>query len=204
MKLYLVRHGRTQYNVEGRFGGSTDVPVTPEGLAQLRAAPFCPEEVYVSPLIRARQSAAVIFPDAAQVVVRDLQEMNFGEFEGKTYYEMQNDPDFMRWMESRGTEESMQIVCRGGESRGQFTRRVRQALIGLVESALAAGKPYVAVVAHGGTQMAALYSFTDEPILYHEGETRNGGCRVLETDPELWRAGRRMKLVDTLLFAEEA
>ena len=48
MKVWLLRHGMTACNAEGRYQGRLDVPLSPEGAKALRAADFAPETVYVS------------------------------------------------------------------------------------------------------------------------------------------------------------
>ena len=45
MKVWLLRHGRTAYNREQRYQGLRDIPLSPEGEAELRQADFAPETV---------------------------------------------------------------------------------------------------------------------------------------------------------------
>ena len=95
MLIYLIRHGATRYNEEHRYQGITDVPLSPAGRTALKRADFCPETVYVSPLSRARETAAILFPGAKQIVIPDFREMDFGIFEGRTAAEMERDPACM-------------------------------------------------------------------------------------------------------------
>ena len=66
-KIHLIRHGLTRGNLEGRYIGVTDLPLCPQGRAQLEELleqgeyPMV-ERVYVSPLLRARQTAQLLFP----------------------------------------------------------------------------------------------------------------------------------------------
>ena len=85
MLIYLLRHGATSYNADGRYQGRTAVPLSAEGRAALAPADFSPESVYVSPLSRAAETAAILFPGAAQIPVPALTEMDFGVFEGRTW-----------------------------------------------------------------------------------------------------------------------
>ena len=57
MQIYLLRHGQTEYNAQHRYQGQQDIPLSAAGRAQLRPAGFMPDVAYVSPLIRARQTA---------------------------------------------------------------------------------------------------------------------------------------------------
>ena len=97
-KLHLIRHGLTAGNLEGRYIGSgTDLPLCDEGRAQLTALkqrlpyPDVPL-VFVSPLLRARQSADLLFPGVRQLELEDLREMGFGKFENRKVEELVHDP----------------------------------------------------------------------------------------------------------------
>ena len=85
MQIYLLRHGQTEYNAQHRYQGQQDIPLSAAGRAQLRPAGFMPDVAYVSPLIRARQTAEIFFPGCPQIIVQDLREMCFGSFEGRHY-----------------------------------------------------------------------------------------------------------------------
>ena len=98
MNIYLLRHGETEYNKQKRYQGTLDIPLSAEGLARLQKAPISPKVVYISPLIRARHTAEILFPDAKLVEVEDLKEMCFGVFQGRNYIEMEKDPDYIAWV----------------------------------------------------------------------------------------------------------
>ncbi len=97
MKIYVARHGQTQWNLENRVSGRTDVPMTEEGLRQ---AGILAEEVaglnidlmIVSPLHRAQQTAEIIAARCRIPWYTDdrLTEYNFGRFEGHK----RTDPEF--------------------------------------------------------------------------------------------------------------
>ena len=82
MTVWLIRHGRTEWNDTGRYQGQTDLPLSNEGAAELARADFSPKTVYVTPLKRTQETARILFPDARQIVIDDLREMDFGAFEG--------------------------------------------------------------------------------------------------------------------------
>ena len=46
MLIYLLRHGRTEYNAQKRYQGQRDIPLSPEGLAQLRAPRSCSGPIF--------------------------------------------------------------------------------------------------------------------------------------------------------------
>ncbi len=89
MKIYLVRHGQTDWNTEMRAQGRKDVPLNATGRAQaeelrekIKDLEF--DAVYASPLKRAAETAEIVMGDRCDVVYDDrLVERSFGNFEGK-------------------------------------------------------------------------------------------------------------------------
>lgn len=64
MKIYLIRHGKTMGNTRGRYIGRTDEPLLEEEQKKLKESSYPQvETVFVSPMLRCRQTAAAIFPD---------------------------------------------------------------------------------------------------------------------------------------------
>lgn len=156
-KLHLIRHGLTEANLRGIYAGSgTDLPLCEEGIAQLQRLkeeftyPVV-ELVLVSPLLRARQTAELLFPGARQICIDDLREISFGRFEGKSAAELQNDPDFHRWLDPK-----QNLTPPGGESGSDFAKRAGLALNRICEFALKSEMRELAVVTHGGLIMTAL------------------------------------------------
>jgi broad specificity phosphatase PhoE len=102
-RLWLVRHGETQWSAQGRHTGLTDVPLTEAGSAQARALgarlaghPFA--AILASPRQRARETARLAgFGDRAQVD-DDLSEWDYGADEGRTTPAIQRDrPGWSIW-----------------------------------------------------------------------------------------------------------
>lgn len=151
-RLELLRHAMTQGNLEGRFLGVTDEPLSPEGtaLAGANARPpgQVPRRVWVSPLRRCRETAALVYPGAEQVVVPGLRETDFGPFEGKNHRELEGDPLYRRWLDSGGA-----APIPGLEGGEEVSARVLAAFRPIVEELLRAGEGG-AVVTHGGVIMA--------------------------------------------------
>jgi alpha-ribazole phosphatase len=89
MQLYLVRHGQTAASRENRFTGTSDPPLTATGEEMAGAfakgyAALAWEAIYVSPLLRARQTAEPLCRAAglAATVEDGLREMAYGDWEG--------------------------------------------------------------------------------------------------------------------------
>ncbi|MBC3937324.1 MULTISPECIES: histidine phosphatase family protein [Anaerotruncus] len=186
MKIIFIRHGPTPGNLARRYIGSTDEPLAPGVL------PGCPapaaERVYVSPLLRCRQTAALLYPASAPVTVPDLRECDFGAFEYKSYEQLQNDPAYRAWMEDRtGT-----LAPPGGEDTAAFRRRCGRAFEEIVERCLADGVSSAAFVVHGGTIMAVMERFaeTDSPRGFYDWQPENFGGWTACTTRELWRDRR--------------
>ena len=91
IQLIFIRHGATAGNLEKRYIGSTDEPLCDIGIAQvesLRKHNFQADFLYVSPMLRTRQTAELLFPKMDYTFVSDFRETNFGLFEGKTAEEI--------------------------------------------------------------------------------------------------------------------
>ena len=132
MLIVLLRHGETAYNAQRRYQGKSDIPLSARGRARLRAADFAPDVAFVTALCRTAQTAAAVFPGARQAVEADLREMDFGDFEGKTYGELKDDPAYRAWLASGG-----EAACPNGEGKAAFCARVCRAFERLVDEALA-------------------------------------------------------------------
>lgn len=149
--IYLLRHGATKGNLEKRYVGATDEALLPESREALKALRL-PRvaRVYASPLLRCVETAEILFPDAPLELVPDFRECGFGAFEYKNFAELRDHPAYRAWLDSRGF-----LAFPGGESRGDFCKRVLQAFDRVSEEAEALGGD-AAIVAHGGTLMAIL------------------------------------------------
>ena len=119
LRVWLIRHGLTWLGEEKRYQGSLDDGLSTAGRTALKRASFTPDHVYVSPAARARETAEVLFPEAEQRVCEALREMNFGVFEGRGWWEMEDDAEYRAW-----TESGCIGRCPGGENREEFTERI--------------------------------------------------------------------------------
>ena len=88
-RIYMVRHGATELTAEDRFAGSTDVPLSDEGRAQIAALAErlrCDklEAVYASPMIRTLETARIISEPHGLEPVPELgfREIDYGCWEG--------------------------------------------------------------------------------------------------------------------------
>ena len=161
----------TDGNLSGRYVGRSDVPLCPAGREEAERArkDKARTVVYVSPLLRARETACILFPNAKQVIVKDLAEMDFGDFEGRTAQEMEHDPAYRAWVDDlcRG-------ACPNGESQTGFRKRVTAAFAETLKTA--EGDPVI--VAHGGVLMAVMSEFAEPKKDFYDWYAPNlGGYR---------------------------
>lgn len=197
MLVYLLRHGLTEYNAEKRYQGQRDIPLSAQGRAQLRRADIEPKVVYVSTLQRTQQTARVLFPHAKLVAVDGLKEMNFGSFEGRNYIEMEHDPEYLAWVAA-----NCESQCPDGERKDEFSQRICATVAALVDKALADGEPMLVILAHGGTQMAAMERFALPHRDYYDWCGPNAGGFVL--DARDWAEKSVLHLVKTVQYTKGA
>ena len=197
MLIYLLRHGQTEYNAQKRYQGQRDIPLSAAGIAQLRQADFAPEVVYVTPLQRTAQTARVFFPGAKLIPVDGLKEMNFGRFEGQKFVHVEQDPEYLAWVAENETS-----AHPDGERKSDFCRRVCTTFAELVDEAMENGEEQLVIVAHGGTQMAAMERFAVPHKTFHEWCGPNAGGFVL--DAKDWTEKHLLYLVKTVQYTKES
>ncbi len=149
--LALIRHGTTEWNTDGRIQGSTDIPLSEIGRAEVRSwkvpAEFRDFVWISSPLARARQTAALLGADSVALEPR-IREMDWDQWEGLTLADLRkNFAAELAAKEARGVD----FHAPGGESPRQVMARIELWLADIAE----AGKPTVAVT-HKGVVRAAL------------------------------------------------
>ena len=176
MSIYLIRHGLTNGNLEGRYiGCKTDELLCEQGEARLSA--LCMPKVsrvFVSPMRRCIQSAQILFPGAETVIVNDFRECDFGDFEGKNYAELNGNPSYQAWIDSGG-----ELPFPNGESRKQFAERC---VCAFEKLALLSSEEDCAVVAHGGTIMAIMEKYAMPKGGYFDYQVKCGEGFALEPD----------------------
>jgi len=123
-KIYLIRHGQTEWTESKRHTGKTDIPLTPHGQEQARAlgkylkgVGF--QKVFCSPSIRAKDTCRLAGFFSEAIVDNELAEWDYGDFEGLTSVEIRK--AVPRWtVFSQG--------CPGGESVADIGQRANRVL----------------------------------------------------------------------------
>ena len=109
--LFIVRHGATEWSENGRHTGRTDLPLLPKGRARAAElgrifAGVAVGRVLCSPMLRARETCELAGFGDRMVIVEDLHEWDYGEYEGLTSPEIrEHNPDWNLWRDG----------CPGGE-----------------------------------------------------------------------------------------
>lgn len=168
--LLLIRHGATAGNLEKRYIGRTDEPLSALGVQQalkLHEQHFQADFLFVSPLLRARQTAEMVFPLLPYTVVDELAETDFGHFEGRTAAELADSKEYQSWVASRCL-----APIPGGECVEDFKKRCcdtfREVMSGVPDGAS------VSLVTHGGVIMAIMETFGQPKRSFYEYHIGNG------------------------------
>ncbi|MBU1175251.1 MAG: histidine phosphatase family protein [Alphaproteobacteria bacterium] len=157
--FYLIRHGETEWNREGRYQGQRDIPLNETGRGQADANGRLLRQLFerdgidplawhwrASPMIRTRETmtrvrAAFGLGDDGVMFDARLREVSFGVYEGTLAAELPDDPNGMRNVGARD-ETFWFFRPEGGESYDDLVNRVRPVLAELPGPSV--------IVAHGG------------------------------------------------------
>ena len=169
MQIVLIRHGQTPGNALRRYIGRTDEPLSPEGIRAAEAFGTLPEirKVFVTPLCRTQQTARILLPNAEQIVLPALREMDFGDFENRNADEMTNDAAYRAWVDG-----GCLGACPHGESTPEFSARVCEGFLTALHD-LPADAPRALFVVHGGVIMALMSRFARPEIAYYDAWVKN-------------------------------
>ncbi len=158
-RLQLIRHGITQGNLDGKYIGTTDLPLCNEGVQELydkleqNEYPSV-QKIYVSPLKRCIQTADILHPNRYTAQLGLLMEMNFGDFENKTADELMEREDYKKFLEG-----GLDNPPPNGESARDIMNRSFEALNIIISDMMYEGLTNCAVVTHGGIIMNMLSGF---------------------------------------------
>lgn len=149
VKLFLIRHGETAWNLAKKYCGHIDVGLNEKG--KLQAKRLCARinkelihRVYSSDRLRAVQTAKIAFKNKKINISCRLREIHFGLFEGLTHEEiLKKYPEFYKkWL-----TDPYSVDIPGGESLKKFEKRVVRAI---EDIALNNPGKNIALVCHGG------------------------------------------------------
>lgn len=193
IQILLIRHSLTAGNLQKRYIGSrTDEPLCAEGLGLLERLCYPQADiVYASPMKRCTETAECIWPEAKGRIrlIEELRECDFGDFENKSYEELNGNPYYQAWIDSGG-----QLPFPNGESMEDFKSRcvrgfekilkelpllkaeaeIRQSRFFTATGTERDGPFTAAVAVHGGTIMAVMERYGYPEKGYFDYQVKNG------------------------------
>ncbi len=164
--LILIRHGDTKWTAEKRYQGSTDIPLSVHGRTQMRTLAKAfnnlpVDKIYSSQLGRSIESAEIVAKTLKLTPVADvrLNEINFGQWEGKSAQELADTGDkfYQRWANGHW------VTAPKGESTARFKKRVE---LFLKQCLRKNRDENVAIVSHGGTMRMIILIMLKLPLKY--------------------------------------
>ncbi len=190
-RIVLWRHGRTEWNVQHRWQGQSDIPLDIIGKAQAEAAAeklarLRPSMILASDLSRAATTAQYLSHVTGLEVVLDqrLRETNGGIWEGLTYTEIdeQHGESLKSWQEDITVPAGVT-----GETRGTVASRVTEAISEYAKTC----EGTLVVATHGGSARAATLELLGLPMKHHNAfkVLSNAGWVVFDRDEnhQIWR-----------------
>lgn len=153
MKLYLIRHGQTDWNIQGKIQGSHDIPLNETGREQARQVAKGMESklitrIFSSTLKRARETAEEIakIQNVDICYKKELIEVEFGKWEGLTWEEIKKafPNEYQRW-----SSNPVEVAPTGGETQDQVIWRTMEVVEEILK--VTNGREDVAIVSHGLT-----------------------------------------------------
>ena len=183
MKLYIIRHGQTDWNVQGRIQGRQDIPLNAAGRSQAQMLAKGMEKrpvtaIYSSPQLRAMETAMALAGNQGVEVIPlpELVEIGYGDWEGRTASDILTKERklYEEWWQHPAT-----VAPPGGETLNQVDARCKKAW----ERIKGEIKGDTAVVAHGGTLAHFIVHLLEGQPDAAEIVVGNASITTIEYDP---------------------
>lgn len=154
--IHFICHGDIDETLKGKYIGTTNISLSDKGKMELKRLDHNMKypggtALFTSPLKRCKETCEIIYPNLKPLVIQQLSECNFGEWEGKTAEELENDKDFNKWIGG-----SSDVKPPRGESSADFTRRICLIFEDIVKGLMTTGTTESIIVTHGGVIMTLL------------------------------------------------
>jgi alpha-ribazole phosphatase len=202
-KLYMIRHGLTEGNLDGRYIGSTDLPLCKEGRAQLIQLAKTMEypnvgRVYSPPLLRCTETASILYPDMKPVEVPKLREYSFGAFENKTVADIAATEAFRAWSDS-----GMRDAPLGGEDKAAFQNRCDEGFAEVLDDMMRNRITEAVLICHSGILMNLLakYGYPKREPLRWKAEPGHGYTALITAS--MWQRAQVFEVVDPLPYDKQ-
>lgn len=191
MRLYIIRHGETEWNHTFRLQGQTDIPLNENGrvLAQVTARALQPipfDLCISSPLQRAKETALLVLGGKDIPVITDarIQEIGFGTYEGRRVRDAKGeitDPKFFAFFRDPGNF----IPPEGGESISDLLART-----GAFLEELSTRKEWydktILISTHGAASRAMLLNIRhgEQKDFWDTGVPKNCAVTIADLEPQ--------------------
>ncbi|MFA9558470.1 histidine phosphatase family protein [Evansella sp. AB-rgal1] len=163
LDLLLIRHGITEWNVQKRYLGHTDIGLVERELPKLDPLKIELQKqsyntIFTSDLRRCKQTLNYLSLRTQFNEDARLREMSFGDWEGKTYEDLKNNLEYQRWL-----NDWEQYSTPNGESWSEFTSRLDSFLDDLIQwvktDKINTKQKPIVVMTHGGVIRYFLWKF---------------------------------------------
>lgn len=182
MKIYWVRHGKTQENEKNNYYGRLDVRLTPEGIREVKAIETSFNDcinVYTSPAARAIETASLLFSNVYFKADARLLERNMGIFEGLNYKEIAKKFPVERKMWDKDWKHYQ--IPEGESAIMQYER-----VVSFIKELEHAGEDAI-VVCHAGTiRMAICYMLGGNLDMFWKFKVHTGMVVATQYEYEFW------------------
>lgn len=194
MELYVIRHGKTDWNKEYRFQGAKDIPLNDEGRQsaitlskRLETTHF--DQIYSSPLSRAYETACIIKGNRniPLIVNPEIIELSFGDMEGIPHDQWMNTDNPRKYF---FTAPEKYVAPTGGESFTSGMKRTKhfvQTVIEPIYQKLPDAR--IMIVAHGAILAAMMCYLENRPLENYWGPGLKGNCEetIYSFDGKNWK-----------------
>ena len=196
--IHLIRNAPCEGNLKGRYIGRTESPLAEEGmrlLIQLKQQYLYPKAsaFYASPSTRCVDSLKILYPQADPMVILEMAECDFGDWENHTGAELESDPRFRAWLDGGST-----AAPPGGESNAVFMQRVCAGFEQLVQNLIHEKKTTAVLCTHGGVIMTILTMYGLPKAKLMEWMCEPGHGYSVRITPSLWMRSMVMEVFETL------
>lgn len=186
-KIYLIRHGATEANEKGLYSGrGHDIPLSDSGRAQLSELldngnyPYV-DELYTSPMLRAKETGNILYPNQPQTILDSLAEASFGPFEGRSFDELKLDPVYQKWVAP-----TSKFTPRGVEPSADFFARSVESILKIMEHMTDTSTFSAAVITHASVIGNILSGLCLPKRAPYDWPTEPGCGYLIETNAMLW------------------
>lgn len=186
MVITLFRHGLTEENTRQAYLGWNDSPLLLEEKERLSKLQIRDEMVFSSDLGRCLATAAILFPRKTPEIIRELRELHFGEWEGKTYSELVQDVLYEQWL-----NDFYSVRPPEGESFQEFAQRVNDGWEKVKNALEENNQTRATIITHGGVIKYLLSQIAPEEKEFHDWKVPHGNGFELKWNKDGWRRGER-------------